>query len=393
MLICFVSEEPLAGKGGVAEFNRELIRGLAETQVALHVIAPDETARVGVNFGIEQTTIPSLTPSLNKGGRIRISRIKTYVRTRRRIAGTFVKLRTVKNNLVVLYSPTSLMALVAARFRIPYALIVHGGDVFSGRHSAALRRIRNRLLEVLVSKSRVIFCNSEYTASQLRKYNNLQVPTVVTYCGVSPELIRAATKYRGADFQKRQYRLLALCRLTRIKACDVLLQAFALARGSEPRLSLTIAGDGDEREALTTLVDMLGISDVVTFVGYVEEQETKAQMYLAHHMLVLSGRKEDLSGREEAFGIVYAEAAALGRIAIGPRLGGVPEVIEDGKTGYLVKPEDPQALCQTILKAISIPQEKLNALEDYARVRARELFTYERVAKMIVGNISVRCTG
>ncbi len=63
-----------------------------------------------------------------------------------------------------------------------------------------------------------------------------------------------------------------------------------------------------------------------------------------------------LSSVWEAMGIVYLEASAVGLPCVGTRVGGAPEAVEDGVTGLLVPPRDPQALAQAILKVVGDPQ-------------------------------------
>ena len=122
----------------------------------------------------------------------------------------------------------------------------------------------------------------------------------------------------------------ALGRLHVNKAFDTLLRAFADLDGG----TLWLAGEGPERNALTTLADELGVSERVHFLGW---QDDSQAVIRGADMLVCPSR-------HEPFGNVIAEAMACGRPVIATRSNGALELLEDGVSGLLAPVDDHRAL-------------------------------------------------
>ena len=119
-------------------------------------------------------------------------------------------------------------------------------------------------------------------------------------------------------------------RLTPIKNIPTLLQAFAQAWKKDARLRLKIAGTGEEEESLKALAQQLGIAERVDFVGWVSDMRG---FFSGVHINVLSSFSE-------GFPYSLLEGAREHCAAIATAVGGVPELIVDGETGYLFAPED-----------------------------------------------------
>jgi glycosyltransferase involved in cell wall biosynthesis len=81
--------------------------------------------------------------------------------------------------------------------------------------------------------------------------------------------------------------------------------------------------------------------------------------------------------RYEAFGLTALEAAQMARPVVATRVGGLPEVVVDGKTGLLVEPDDPVALARAIVTLLQ-DRGRAERLGRAARERARHAFSLER---------------
>jgi glycosyltransferase involved in cell wall biosynthesis len=176
--------------------------------------------------------------------------------------------------------------------------------------------------------------------------------------------------------------VVAVGRLVPVKRYDHLIRAVADARRTQPRLSLTIVGDGYEREQLDQLVLELDLADCVTFAGRVSDLELVA-LYRRAWMVVSASARE-------GWGMSLTEAAACGTPAVATRIVGHSDAVIDGHTGLLVDPDDPIALGAAIadLAADNARREQLgtNALANAAR------FTWESTAVGIMRALAAEAT-
>ena len=139
---------------------------------------------------------------------------------------------------------------------------------------------------------------------------------------------------------------LSIGSLDKNKGMDALLRAFAEARRICPKISLTIAGDGPERETLEALCEELGVSDAVRFTGRVSREKC-AELYAACGAFVLASRVE-------TFGLVLAEAMACGRPIIMTDTGARRDLVT-GETGIAVDIDDAGALSRAMTEIAQDP--------------------------------------
>jgi phosphatidylinositol alpha-1,6-mannosyltransferase len=138
----------------------------------------------------------------------------------------------------------------------------------------------------------------------------------------------------------------------RYKGMDTLITALPRLLPRWPELQLAAVGDGDDREWLEDLAEENGVRRHVHFLSGLSYAELAA--CYAHCEIFA------LPSRGEGFGMVYLEAMACGKPVIGGAHGGAPEVIDDGKTGYLVQHGDAVQLAtaiETLLNNPAIQQE------------------------------------
>jgi glycosyltransferase involved in cell wall biosynthesis len=160
-----------------------------------------------------------------------------------------------------------------------------------------------------------------------------------------------------------------LTRLDARKGLPYLIEAVGQLRRDLPGIRLLIGGDGEERPALERHVGRLDLAGRVAFTGAVPEP---ARFYRDLDLFVLPSL-------DEAFGLVLLEAMAAGLPVVGTRVGGVPEILEDGSQGLLVSPADSRALAEAILALWRDP-ERRREMADRARAQARR-FDIRRSAR------------
>ena len=156
-----------------------------------------------------------------------------------------------------------------------------------------------------------------------------------------------ATAAGGKDFH-----VVCAARLTPEKGVDVLLRATALLRADVPDLRVLVLGGTQEGHEsygveLRELAAELGVDDTVRFAGFAEHPFE----WLA------GGRVYAQPSRREGFGLAAAEAMAAGRPVVAAAVGGLVDVLDDGRAGVLIPPDDPRALADAINTLIVEPEE------------------------------------
>jgi glycosyltransferase involved in cell wall biosynthesis len=160
------------------------------------------------------------------------------------------------------------------------------------------------------------------------------------------------------------------------KGPDDLLAAAHDVVAAEPQAHFVLAGDGANRPNLEKAVSDLGIGSHVTFTGVVEDPLGEG-LYAAVDVVC------QMSRWEEVFGYVNAEAMATGKPVVGTRVGGIPELIEDGKTGYLTARRDTGAMAARILELLRDPQLRRRMGEAGKRAAKEKFSLQTNVAKLL----------
>lgn len=164
---------------------------------------------------------------------------------------------------------------------------------------------------------------------------------------------------------------LYLGRLKRYKGVETAIRALSVARGARPDLTLDIAGTGDDRPRLETLVGQLGLRDAVRFHGFVTEAR-KLELLRSTWANVFPSPKE-------GWGITIIEAAACGTPSLASDSPGLRDSVRDGETGYLVPHGQPEALAARMVQ-LAVSPELVDQLGRRGRAYA-ETLTWEAAAQ------------
>ena len=175
--------------------------------------------------------------------------------------------------------------------------------------------------------------------------------------GVWPEPFRSGEPPHATPFAEGY--LLYVGRLQEIKGVSVLLRALPKVREQRPGLGLVIVGYGAEEAALRHEARGLGLADVVHFAGRQPAPEVSRWLRGCRAAVIPSLRMP--GGRAEGMPTVVLEAMAAGAPLVATRTGGIPDVVEHGRNGFLCADRDPGALATTILEALDPPPSLLEA--------------------------------
>lgn len=129
------------------------------------------------------------------------------------------------------------------------------------------------------------------------------------------------------------------------KGVGDLLEAASLVIAKNQNVQFVLVGEGADRERFMTQAEELGLGENVTWTGLVRDPFAEG-VYEAADIVCQASRWE------EAFGQVISEAMACGKPVVGTRVGGIPEVIDDGVSGFLVSRGDVQALTERIQQLV-----------------------------------------
>ncbi len=135
---------------------------------------------------------------------------------------------------------------------------------------------------------------------------------------------------------------------------DILIRAFYMLRLKYPNLRLKIAGKGDYGPEYKKLAEDLKLSDFVEFVGFINHRELLS-FFNEINIFAMPSIVDD-----ESFGVAALEASSTGLPVVASRVGGVPEVINDNITGFLIERKDVDGLAQALEKLILNPQLRVD---------------------------------
>jgi len=176
------------------------------------------------------------------------------------------------------------------------------------------------------------------------------------------------------------FRLLALGRLVAKKGFPLLLAACRLLAEKKVDFRLTLAGAGPQRRRLAALVQQYGLGDRVTMPGFIPHREVP-QLLAGAHLLVMPSIIAP-SGDRDGIPNVVLEALAHEVPVVATAVSGLPEVIVPGETGWLVPPQDPQALAGAILAALKDPAEGRRRAQAGRDLVAREFDSRQNYARL-----------
>lgn len=243
------------------------------------------------------------------------------------------------------------------------------------------KKIEDRLISYSFKRADAALPVSHYVERYLKSEYGLNESTkfFVTYCGVDPSLFKYDDKLR--ESARKKYRLsddpviLFVGRVVPEKAPHVLVKAHQIIHKRKSHVKLVLAGPiqtGGKMSAYAASI-IKKPHRGIRFIGPVN-YESLVELYCAADIFV------NPTIIPEAFGMVNVEAMACEKPVIATRIGAIPEVVKDGKTGILVPPNDVDA----IVNAISYLMEDTNLARKMGasgRNRVLRFFTWKSVAR------------
>lgn len=271
---------------------------------------------------------------------------------------------------------SSWIAMVAARFLgIPFSMTLHGSDLL-------LNAVR---MGTKLGECEFCLTVSEFNRRHILAHYPAVDPGKVLVQQLGVEIPATTTPASASETRplRQSPLLLAVGRLHPVKNHAFLLQACFLLRECGVQFRCLIVGEGPERQKLEFLIRELKIGDVVTLVGHVPRGEIDPY-YERADLVVLTSHSEGIP-------LVLMEAMARGKIVLAPAITGIPELIVDGKTGFLYTPGALEQFVwqvEQICTSLDALESMRRLVREHVRVRFDQRKNMERFADVFLQRIT-----
>jgi glycosyltransferase involved in cell wall biosynthesis len=249
-------------------------------------------------------------------------------------------------------------AWIASRLtNIPFSFTARAWDIYPP----------DGLLRRKISEAALVRCETQYNIRHLAKYADGNLEKIhLTYNGVPLSVTEKAPV-----FMQPPYRILALGRFVGKKGYEYLLHACKILRDEGLEFRLTLAGDGPRRARLKHLTRKLELVDWVSFPGFIHHDRVPDHLNRADIFLMPS--VVHASGDRDGIPTVLMESLLHRVPVIATDVSGIPELIEEGVTGLVVRERDPSAIARAV-KRLVVDRESALALAERGRVRVTRKF-------------------
>lgn len=237
--------------------------------------------------------------------------------------------------------------LAAGLFDLPHVTTSHGNDVFGLRATGVIGRLKRWTAR----HADLVTGNSRATCKALRQLGAEEsrlalVPAFPNERPVDPRLVERLRK----DWGEGAKVVLFVGRVIEEKGVGELIEAARILRRRVAGLKVVIAGSGADLDTFEHKVELLELGDVVRFAGWVAASDIPSWIAAADVLAVPS--KPGRGGWQEAQGLVAVEAMAVRTPVVASDLGGLKEMVEDGRTGYSCEPGSPSSLAGALGRAV-----------------------------------------
>lgn len=237
---------------------------------------------------------------------------------------------------------------------IPYSFTVHGPEEFDKPQALGLNQ--------KIKLAKFVAAISSFGRSQLFRWADYQDwPKIKeVHCG-----LEASFYQNTAPVTPKKQSMVCVGRICEQKGQLLLIEAVKKLHDNGIAIDLVLAGDGEMRQEVASLIERYDLKSNVTITGWISSDEVRNHI-LAAEMLVLPSFAEGLP-------VVIMEAMSLKRPVISTYVAGIPELIKHEENGWLCAAGDVDALTEVMQEALATPKAKLKAMADlaYEKVIAR----------------------
>lgn len=267
----------------------------------------------------------------------------------------------------------SWVGMVAARLLdVSFSMTLHGSDLL----------LRADYLDVKLEACKLCLTVSEFNRAYiLNRYPLVPANKIlVQRLGVDPSFWKPSLSPKLDN----TFRIVSVGRLHAVKNHAFLILACRALKSAGVNVRCTIAGDGPERPALEQLIATLELQEEVTLAGHVARTGLPG-FYAAADVVVLTSHSEGVP-------VTLMEAMSMQRVVVAPAITGIPELVLDGKTGFLFEPgsmEDLLVQLQIALHGGRLLDKMKRAAREHVLRHFNSRINLQRFAKTLVSQIEV----
>lgn len=267
--------------------------------------------------------------------------------------------------------PLTAVWTIRALTGLPYSFTTHAHDLFEP----------DSLLARKIAETDFIVTISEYNRTLLTRLFSPQRAIHVIHCGVDTEKFSP-----GAQYHWNQRKILSVGRLTAIKGFSTLIEACRLLRDRGIEFQCDIVGEGELRPLLQDQIARAHLENCVRLCGVAKQEEVRSKV--RDSALFVLACEQTEAGQQDGIPVALMEAMSCSVPVVSTRVSGVPELIDDGRTGLLVPQKDAVALASAIQKVL-MDRSCAEGLALAARERILEQFAIDSNARRLADLLAV----
>jgi colanic acid/amylovoran biosynthesis glycosyltransferase len=251
-----------------------------------------------------------------------------------------------------------------------FSVTVHAHDIFKNQKIAR---------HILKSANRIF---------AISKYNKSFVEDILKIKGEKIDIVHCGIDCRHFKFKEdrpligkdRVIRIVSIGRLCRIKGFNYLIDAVRLLRDEYFKIECTIIGDGPEKSFLMSKIYDNGLKNIIKLSGALNSDQLTCMMH-NNDIFVLCCADDAIEG-QDGIPMVLMEAMAIGLPVVATRISGVPELIDDGISGFLAEAHNAKSVKKKIEQVIE-SQRSIKQINRNARSKIENEFDIEKSTGII----------
>ncbi len=263
----------------------------------------------------------------------------------------------------------------------------YGADACDTRTSRKVVRLQS----FAIKNATIAITISEFTKNKIiKRYNLSYKNNIQVIYPILPKLdmvnkidnIKVEQEKNKLGINDNNFVIVTVCRLVKRKGVPYLIEAISLIK--DQNVKLIVVGDGPERKELENIRDKFNLKDRVYFVGKVPDLSIYYSIAKVGSLVSYIIEEE---GDFEGLGLVLLEAESYSLPVIGTRSGGIPEAIDNDKTGFVVEERNAHSIADSILK-LKNDNILYNQMKNRTKDFLEERFGRENTSKRLFGILS-----